>query len=161
MPTEYEQNDEIQTAIVDMLGQEGFADLNPIREHEVKILSALCIRTDKNGEDAECKGDPVTLKKVGAMEKLFVDADYIVVIDRTTWNTASEVKQHAIIHRGLSKIDIKVTKGAIMLGTKKPDIVEFSTTLGHFGAYNEPLLQARDAMLSISKNVAKKLQEKN
>jgi hypothetical protein len=161
MPTEYIQDKELADAVTDMLADDTYHEFDPIRNHEVKIESCLCVRVDDKGENAAPKPEPATLKKVGAVEKLFVDADYILVVDNSAWVEANEVQKGAIIHRGLMKINIEAGEGKIKIGTRKPNIVEFTETVARFGAYNEPLLGFRDAFKLAAKTVAQNLQIEN
>lgn len=158
MPTEYVRDQEMQDAVTDMLTKESFAEFNPIREHEVKIEVCSCVRTTKEGENAEAKEEPVMLKKIGPLEKVFVNADYIIVVDNSAWAEANEIQRNAIIHRGLMKINIEVKEGKIKVGTRKPNIVEFTETIVRYGTYREPLLNLREAMTLASKQVVRKMQ---
>ena len=45
MPTEYVEDKGVAEALADMLANENYPELSPLREHEVKIESCLCVRT--------------------------------------------------------------------------------------------------------------------
>lgn len=159
MPTEFVPDKEIANAITDMLGDTDYPEFAPLRENEVKIESCLMVRTNQEGEDQKPKADPITAKKVSPVEKLFVDADYILIVDNSAWKTAnSEQALGAIIHRGLMKIQVEVSeKGGLKMTTRKPDIVEFSETVMRFGSYNQPLLTLKDALATAAKRLANQL----
>lgn len=160
--TEYVKDEELENAATDMLGRLDYTEFNPIREHEVKIEYCMKIRQNKDGENEPCKGDPTTLKKVGQVERLFCDADYILIVDNSAWQSCnSTVQQEAIIHRGLMKINIDTSEKGIKVTTRKPDIVEFTATVMRFGAYNDPLLNFREAFSLAAKRVAEELQPEN
>jgi hypothetical protein len=161
MPTEYVEDKEMMDAVTEMLGDPKFTEFNPIREHEVKIDVRSCVRTDKHGENQKAKAEPITLKKVGQAERSIVDTDYILIVDNSAWAESNDVQRNAIIHRGLMKIDIEAGEGKIKVGTRKPDVVEFTETIVRFGAYRECILNLRDAMTLASKQVARKMQIEN
>lgn len=160
MPSEHVVDKEIANAVVDMLADEQYTEFAPLRDHEVKIETCALVRTNNEGEDMPRKDDPVTLKKVPAMEKLFVDLDYILIVDNSAWKTANSDKaQKAIIHRGLMKIMVEPQEGGLKLATRKPDIVEFTETALRFGAYTDKLLSFQEATILASKRIAKELQK--
>jgi hypothetical protein len=160
MPTEYTIDKEISNAVVDMLGDGLYTEFAPLRDNEVKIETCAMVRVNKDGEDMPAKDDPVTLKKVPQVEKLFVDVDYILIVDNSAWKTAnSEKAQKAIIHRGLMKILVEPNDGGVKLATRKPDIVEFTETAMRFGAYTDKLLTFQEATALASKRVVKELQK--
>lgn len=161
MPTEYVEDQAMSDAVTEMLGELSYTEFNPIREHEVKIEVRSCVRTDKDGGNAEPKAEPIVLKKVGPLERTIVDTDYIIVVDNSAWELANEIQRNAIIHRGLMKVNIEAGEGSIKIGTRKPNIVEFTETIVRFGAYHEPLLNLREAMTLASKQVARKMQLEN
>jgi hypothetical protein len=158
MPTEYIQDKEIANAVTDMLGDTEFTEFAPLRDSEVKIESCVCVRTNQEGEDQPPKADPVSLKKVSPVEKVFVDLDYILVVDNSAWKTANtDQAQSAIIHRGLMKIQVEQSEKGLKLATRKPDIVEFSETVVRFGTYNQPLKTLKEAFTLAAKRLAKEL----
>jgi hypothetical protein len=143
MPTEYVEDKEMMDAVTEMLGDPKFTEFNPIREHEVKIDVRSCVRTDKHGENQKAKAEPITLKKVGQAERSIVDTDYILIVDNSAWAESN------------------AGEGKIKVGTRKPDVVEFTETIVRFGAYRECILNLRDAMTLASKQVARKMQIEN
>jgi hypothetical protein len=158
MPTEYAIDKEVSNAVTDMLGDSLYTEFAPLRDNEVKIETCTLVRTNKDGEDMPAKDDPVTLKKVPQVEKLFVDVDYILIVDNSAWKTANSDKaQKAIIHRGLMKILVEPKDEGVKLATRKPDIVEFTETAMRFGAYNDRLLGFQEATAMASKRIAKEL----
>lgn len=161
MPTEYVEDQEMADAVTEMLGELSYTEFNPIREHEVKIEVRSCVRTNKDGENAPAKEEPVALKKVGPVERSIVDTDYIIIVDNSAWAEANEVQRNALIHRGLMKINIEHVDEKIKVGTRKPDVVEFTETIVRFGAYRDRILNLREAMTLASKQVARKMQLEN
>lgn len=148
-------------AVTAMLGELSYTEFNPIRDHEVKIEVRSCVRTDKHGQNQPPKDEPVQLKKVGAADRSIVDTDYILIVDNSAWESANGQQRNAIIHRGLMKIDIEAGEGKIKLGTKKPNVVEFTETIVRFGPYDDRLLNFREVMTLASKQVVRKLQLEN
>ena len=159
MPTEYVTDKEISDAVTDMLADDVYNEFDAIRNSEINIDACLCVRTNNEGEEQPCKGEPATLKKVGKLEKVFLDTDYILVVDNTAWKEAnSTVAQLAMLHRALMEIDITENEGKFKLGKRKHDVREFSATIGRFGAYKESLLCLREAFTLSAKQLAENLQ---
>lgn len=158
MGTEYVIDKEVSNAVTDMLANDEYNEFDPLRNHEIKIEACLCVRLNAEGEDMPPKPEPVALRKISPVDKLFVDVDYILIVDNSTWKTAnSDQAQLAIIHRGLMKISVDEIEGKIKLSTRKPDVVEFSATLVRFGAYKDTLLNLREILSPAAKRLAKEL----
>lgn len=167
MPTEHTLDASIARTIERLVNNPKFHEFQPIRENETVIDSCLKIVTNDEGEDVACKGDAVSLKKIGPVEKLFHDADYVIVVHNTAWKEANDTVQEALIHRALMRIKIdekdkedgeKDAKGQtvrVKYGTKKPDIVEHSETLTRYGLYTQPLSAVADVLGLAAKNAAK------
>jgi hypothetical protein len=156
--TEYTESSELHEALTDMLADPFYTEFNPLREHEVKITSCLRVRHNKDGEDIPPAGDPTTLKKVTELEKLYLDADYIVVIDNYSWNNAkSKLDQNALLHQCLMRIEIEVTEKGILKKTKKPDVIMFSATAGRFGPLDDKQINLREMLTLGAKEAAKRL----
>lgn len=136
MPTEYEQNQQLDELVAAVLEEQEFG---PLRDHGVKIASCLKIKMDDNDEYVPSTGDPVQLKKVGPPFLAFIDYNYVLVFDAFAWNNHSH-RRAASIHKALMRIKLRVTdSGVIKLGTRAPEIQEFTATLRRYGAYNEEL----------------------
>lgn len=162
MPTEYVPDKDVEAAVVNMIADEKYAEFEPLRVNEVKIVTCVVVRTNNEGENQPCKGDPTAVKKVPAVERLFLDVDYIITINYTAWSTANDQKQQdAMIHRSLMKIQIDTNDNGIKMSTKKPTITEFPETWQRFGPCTEPQLSFRDVVLLGANHMAKELQLEN
>lgn len=162
MPTEYANDKEVENAVTDMLADDAYNEFDPLRNHEVKINTCIVVRTTKEGEDVPCKGDPVVLKKISPLEKLFIDADYILVVNNSAWKSASStIVQQAMLHKGLMKINVEAVDGGATLSVRKPDVVEFSATMNRFGPYTDNLISLRETFVSAGKKLAKSLNSSN
>lgn len=159
MPTEYVQDKGIAEALADMLANQRFHELAPLREHEVKIESCLLVRTNTEGEAVECKGEPIKIVKVSPMLQVFMDVDYIVVVDNHAWSTAnSKNKMLAMMFNALLQIDVQpADAGGCKKKKRKPNIVLFRETIAHFGAYDDQLIDLRDAFETGAQRVAEEL----
>lgn len=158
MPTEYVESKELTNALTDFLGELEYTEFNPIRDTELKIQICLVVRQNAEGEDVPPKGDPVALKKVTPLERVYIDADYILTVDNYAWNHAkTKQEQDAMLHRGLMQIDIQSTEKGVKLKTRKPEIREFSATVGRFGAYHERLINFKDTFELAGKALVRQL----
>jgi hypothetical protein len=136
MPTEYEQSSELEQLVNDVLSE---SDFTALVTHGVSITSCLKIKMNSDNEYVASKGDPAQLKKVGAPFNAFIDKHYIVVFDAYAWQNFP-AKREAAIHKALMRISIKLTdSGEVKLGSRSPDVQEFTATVRRYGNYNPEL----------------------
>ena len=159
---EYEDNKEFKIAIEKMLADKSLAELNPIRENEaVTIFSLLCIRTDKDGEHIQCKGAPITCRKIPAPFQALTGGQYLVIADYYFWNHANEHQQKAKLYHALMHIDIeKGDDDELKLGIRKPDVQVYPSEVARFGAHTDGLLNVQDALKQSAKQFAESLRSK-
>ena len=144
---EFEINAEFAKDVEVVLASKQFRSFEPIRESGAKILTAVCIRTDKTGEHQPAKGTPIICKKLPPLYQLLMQAQYIVVADYYYWTHADSRKVAGSIHSALASIDIeKDDKGEYKYKTRKPDIREHRVTVENFGPYTEDLKDFSVAM---------------
>jgi hypothetical protein len=145
--TEYDFDKELSDMLEDMIADTNFSEFNELRDLAIVVLPCVKVRMDKDGETQACKGDPVTVKKVGPVERIFMTKKphFLVVVDYGAWGEANEKIRQAMLHRGLMRIVAEKTDDGMKIGTRKPDIVEFTMTVERFGAFNEHLLNLREA----------------
>lgn len=148
--TEYEVDAELSAMVTLQLDRPELKELQSLRDNEIAILSCLRIRM-KNYEDVPCKGKPTKLKKLGEVERLFVDshAHYVLVMDRHFWNHANERQRMANVFDALMDVLAEKT-GKTESGLKlkkRPSDVDFShmATINYFGPYNENTLNLFEA----------------
>lgn len=156
---EYEVNAKFAKDVEAVLGNNSFTEFNPLREQEVQILTEICTRTDKEGEHVECKGNPIVCKKIPTQYAVLIGkkAHYLMVGDYYFWTHASDTQKDAAIHRALSSIKVdKDKKGKIRLGRQPPEIQEYRATVARFGAWNEPLVDMKEALKTSAKLFAEK-----
>jgi hypothetical protein len=155
MKTEYEVNAEFTKDVDAIVNEKRYVEFNPIREQELKITSILAIRTNNEGEHVEPKGNPIVCRKLAPVYQLLTGAAFVVVGDYYFWTHADDIKKKAAIHRAIMTINVERNKkGEISLKTRKPDIQEFRATVAHFGAWNEGLLDMREALKTSAKQFA-------
>ena len=144
---DYDIDKELGEAVTEMIGDAAYSEFNDLRELGIVVLSCMRVRMDKNGETLPCKGEPVTTKRVGAIERLFIPKKphFILVVDYGAWRSANEQVRKAMLHRGLLRIVAEKTDEGIKLSTRRPDIVEYTRNVERFGAYTEALLNLREA----------------
>lgn len=152
---EYEVNAKFAKDVTDMMADASLVEFNPIREQEVEILTLIKTQTDSKGEHVEPKGNPVVCKKIPPAYQLLTKGKYLIVGDYYFWTHATDLQKNAAIHRALSTVGVERSKkGLIVLKTRKPDVQEFRATIARFGAWNEPLLDAREAFKTAAKSFA-------
>lgn len=150
MPTDYEPNQQLEQLVIEVLNG---SDFNALREHEVKIASCLKIKINDDEEYVQSPGDAAQLKKVGPPFTAFIDHHFILVFDAYSWNNFPQ-RRSAAIHKALMRIKLKISdSGDIKLGTRVPDVQEFTATLRRYGAYNDELTALMQAAEAISQSL--------
>ena len=136
MPTEYEQNNELDELVQRVLNE---PDFSARVTHEVAITSCLKIKMNEDSEYVASKGDTAQLKKVGAPFNAFIDKNYIIVFDAYAWHNFPN-RREAVIHKALMRISVRLTdSGDVKFGNRSPDVQEFTATLRRYGTYNDEL----------------------
>jgi len=154
--TEYVTDDELTKAVSALLGNEGLPKLSALRENEVVILCCMKVRMDDNGETQPPKGNPVKLKKLSDLERLFVEgnAHYILTMDYHFWKNANEQQQMAHLYDELRTIKPEPSEKGLALKKWEPTVnVKFADTIEYFGAFDDETLQLRNAMKNVSKRL--------
>lgn len=163
---EYITEPELTDLVSDVLTNENYADLKSLRQNDVVILSCMKIHMDDNSEYVKCKGNPVALKKVGDMERIFMtdSAHFILVFDMGVWEGSSATERKYHVYRTLVAMSAEM-KGEKLVFTKhKPDVVEHLSTLTLFSGKVENLRNleaifgtaAQTTVTMISKKIVKK-----
>ncbi len=158
--TEYEVSKEFSDAVEDMLSNTELPEFNPIREQDLKIFSLLEIRENNKGEALKIEGPPITCRKIPPVYKVLCGGQYVVVGNHDWWNHANEVQQKAALHHALMSINIEVEDGEqpgekiVKLSKRKPDVVAYTSTISHFGAWNTILIDFKDAFKRSAKQFA-------
>ena len=146
MPTEYVIDGAIQSAMAKLMADVTIAELKPLRDSLARIKSCTLVKTNKDG-DYVVGGEPAEAKKVSSLHGVFIDCDFILVVDYCTWNsTVTERQREAILFSGLQSIGVEVKEEGIKFSKVKPDIREFTTTVRRYGLYNEALTGIKDCM---------------
>ncbi|MGA2248602.1 MAG: putative metallopeptidase [Verrucomicrobiota bacterium] len=165
--TEYEENPEFKTAIDKMLADTTIVEFNPIREHpEVLIFSLLCIRTNKDGDHIEHKGEPIICRKIAAPFQALTGGHYLVIADYYFWNHANPIQQEAQLYHALMHINIEVDKEEededkkLKLGIRRPEVHVFPSEVLRFGAHTAGLLDIREALKQSAKQLTNTLAAK-
>lgn len=149
---EYEKSKELSDAVDDMLADTSVVEFNPIREQDITVFSLMAIRTNTEGEEEEPKGKPITCRKIPTVFAELTEGHYLIVADNYFWNHTDDNQKKAALHHALMQINVeKNKKGEIKLGTRKPEVQEFRSTIARFGAYNDTLLDFRQAFQASAK----------
>lgn len=149
MPVEYELNTGLQEIVDQVVNNPDFTEFAQIRNHELIIKSCLKIKLDENDEPVRPEGEIAELKKIGPLHKVFIQGDFILVMDYYGFLNFGDNLKKAAIHKALMKIKVKESdSGRITYGTRKPDIQEFQATIVRFGAWSETLSTFREALLA-------------
>jgi hypothetical protein len=158
MNTEYEVNKKFAEDVDAIVNNTRFVEFNPLREQEIKISSVVVTRTNDEGEHVPPPGgeaDAIRCVKLSPVLQLLTEVSYLILGDHYFWTHADEIKKNAAIHRALMTINVEKSKeGKIVLKKRKPTIQEFPATVAHFGAYNECLLDMREALKTSAKQFA-------
>jgi len=145
--TDYDLDSALDDEVASMIEDATYSEFDDLRELGIVVLPCMRVRMDKDGETQPCKGEPTTIKRVGPLERLFMTKKphFLLVMDYGAWSAANEERRRIMLHRGLMRIAVEKTEEGTRLGTRKPDIVEFTRTVERFGAYTEELLSLREA----------------
>ena len=159
---EYESNNDFSQAVHSMMADKTITEFNPLREQDVKVFALLCIRTDSEGEHVEGKGAPILCKKIAAPYEVLTKGKYLIIGEYYFWTHANEVAQKAALHRALMQVEIEKDeeKKTVKFKTRKPEIQEFRSTVARFGAWNDSLLDFREAFKTAAKALVEKHQPK-
>ena len=150
MPTEYEPNQQLELLVTEVLED---PDFHALLEHEVKVTSCLKIKMNEDEEYVQSPGDAAQLKKVGPPFTAFIDQHFILVFDAYAWNNFPQ-RRSAAIHKALMRVKLKISEsGVIKLGTRAPDVQEFTATLRRYGAYNDELTALMRAAEDINRSL--------
>lgn len=150
MPTEYEPNQQLEQLVSEVLSE---PDFHSLVEHEVKVASCLKIKMNDDEEYVQSPGDAAQLKKVGPPFTAFIDQHFILVFDAYAWNNFPQ-RRSAAIHKALMRVKLKISdSGDIKLGTRAPDVQEFTATLRRYGAYNDELTALMRAAEDINRSL--------
>lgn len=155
--TEYEVNAQFSRDVEAVLGDAHLVELNPIREHKIPITAVLVTRTNNEGEHEKPKGNPMRCMKLSPVYKLLTGYWFVIVGDYYFWTHAAVIEKEAAIHRALMTINVeRNSQGSVSVKTRKPDIQEFRATVAHFGAWNEGLIDMREALKTSAKEFAER-----
>jgi hypothetical protein len=153
MPIEYSINKGLQDALSSMLCDMSLAEFTPLRDSGIKVLACTKVKF-QDEEEQPCSGDPVSVRKVSDLHRVFIDGHYLLVADQYTFSHSNELQLKALLHSALMRISVENTESGLKLGIRKPDIMAFQATINRFGAYTDALLGLRDCLVTASKRFA-------
>jgi hypothetical protein len=154
MPIEYSISENtLQEYLDEMVSDMSLAEFAPLRDNKIKVLACTKVKVQEE-EEQPCSGDPVSVKKVSDLHRVFIDGHYIVVVDHYTFNHLNDLQLKALLHSALMHISVETTESGIKLGTRKPDIRVFQATINRFGAYTDALLGLRECLIAAGKRFA-------
>lgn len=157
---EYELSTELDSALGTALSNPKWNEFKPLRECDIKIYTCLAVKTDKEGDPMPMTGDPVTLKKLSDLHRTFIDGHYVLVACAHFWRQGNKDKRNAYIHKALSQIVAEPTEKGLKLSKRKPDVVEYTTTLVRFGAYSPVLVDVFTVLQSAAKQFSERQMER-
>ena len=142
----------MQDEVEALLHDERLEEFNALREHEVKIVAIVRSQSNSEGEHIRGGGDILQLKKLSPLHRVLVTAHYVLQVDYYGWEHELEGPiRTASIHRCLMSIEASQGEGGVKLGTRKPDVLEYSKTLSRFGAVNDALIDFKNIFNSGAK----------
>lgn len=152
MPVEYAQNQALVDAVMAVVNDETYDEFQPIREQELQFQIASMVATNKDDEIIPTTGEPVVVRRILPADAVFLKGHFRVYICQCRWDSSSEVQQTAMLHRALMRVNVEKTlKGAIKIGTRKPDVTTFQETIMRFGAWEDSLIQLRNNLQTAQK----------
>lgn len=133
--TEYVIEQDLTDLVADVLSNQDYVDLKSLRICGVIIHACMKIQMDDEDQPVKCKGNPVTLKKFGPAERLFIrdDAHLMLVFDFGTWENCSVVEREYYIYRALVSLSAEEKDDVLKFTKHKPDVTEHLSTLVLFG----------------------------
>lgn len=155
MPIEYSQEKDLTEFVDRLTSGDDIAELSPLRDHKIKVLACFLVDTDESGETKERKGDLVVLKKVGDVERTFMEdkAQFILVVDNGAWNGWNDEQRAAHLYDALISISVEKTAKGIKIKRVPPDVRAHTESVARFGAYNKPLQGMVDAFTDKSQRL--------
>ena len=144
MSIEYVEDADLRKMVREMID----ADFSKLNALGVVVLSVMKVNVDKNSENKQCKTRPVTTKKVGPAERVYIkdNAHFIIVMDYTTWNETNDAQRRFLVDHGLSNIHAERGEKSVIFSTVKPDINIHSATIKRRGPVFPNLLDLRDTL---------------
>lgn len=155
--TEYTIEQDVQDAIDEIRDDDEFEEFEPLRLHDIKFVAIVRTCADSNGEHVQGAGDILQLKKISALHKALINADYILQVDYYGWNHVLEgPKLTAAIHRCLMSVNIVQSDSdrGFKIEKRKPDVMDYRKTVERFGTYTQGLSELRDLFKKGSKQFA-------
>ena len=146
--TNYESDHSMTEVLAKVIAHTRLSGMGALREHGIKVLACAAIRMDEEGTTQTCSGPPVKLCKVSDALRVYMKdkARFVLVIDSGTWEQWNDNTRMAHVYAAITGITVEKDKKGLKVRTEKPDIMEHSNTVAHFGIYN-PSVQRFDAAL--------------
>jgi len=159
--TDYDLDKDLERELADMIADESMNEFAPLRDLAVTVLSCVKVRMDKDGNTEPCKGDPVAVKKVDPVSRMFMPKKphFLVVVDFGAWSDADERQRKILAHRALIRIAAEKTDEGMKLGMKKPEVLEHTATVARFGAFSDSLLNMREAFRNSAHRLLPQVEE--
>jgi hypothetical protein len=133
----YEHDEETDQYVSDYIRK--INDLKHLFDEEVGITTCFCVRTDKDGQPVAGKTEPVKLRKISPAHKCFIDADFLVIIEKYDWDNSDARRNEAMLHSVLTNIvlekkDSDSGERTVRTKIKKHDHRFNTSTLKLYGA---------------------------
>ncbi len=145
---EYSAEKELTQFVDDLINDPRYSELAGLRENKIRVLACFSIRTGDDGETQPCKGEPISLKKVSDVERIFVKdkAQFILVVDYHAWEQWNEKLRTACIYHHLVSLDVQKGEHGIKIKRVKCPVQVHTQEAARFGAYSQPLLELVEAL---------------
>lgn len=155
--TEYIENTEIAEITQDLLTDLSLSEFAGLRDTETTIAVLEKVKMNKEDELQKC-GNPVDVKKISGFASVFINAKYVLLIDKYHWDDLSDTKKRALIHKALMSIQVqKNSDGSIKYTSRKPEIQEHIETITRYGKYNDSLTVLADILASGAQKAAEQI----
>ncbi len=133
----YEHDKDLDQYVYDYIQR--ISDLKHLFDEEIGIIACFCVRMDKEGQPVAGNTEPVKLRKISPAYKCFIDADFLVIVEKYAWDNSDTRRNDAMLHGVLTNIVIQKKEsdsGEMTVRTKiKKHDHQFNTsTLKLYGA---------------------------
>lgn len=134
---EFEEAPEVQEMVSALVSNVSYSEFGLLRDHAVRITACFKCAYKDDADDADpltaiAGPHPAKLIQYKGAVKLQVSTDFCVVMDYCFWLGANVAKKTAAVHHALMQIEVRTKGDVVTLKTRRPDIVEFASTVTRF-----------------------------
>jgi len=156
MSVEFERSSSLDQLIEDLIQYDEFRPLTTMGQLKFKALLKLTFNREE--EIVPCKGWRAELKKVSPLFRLYVEADYVLVVDAYTVSNSPDHVVEAYAHRALMTLQVNLSNsGRVKIARRSPDITEYRKTVSRYGTWNQEITAFQTMLETVSRQSAEQL----